>query len=113
MEARRIEKVCDGCTMEGKCKRFPDWHEDTERYDCSEYQEEDKASTVMGFSERLNELIYIKNDYTVEDVARAVQVNRCTIYRYLEGSSSPNIVIFNRLCSFLRVSPNYLLRGKE
>lgn len=73
----------------------------------------DKASTVMGFPERLNDLIYIKNDFTISDVARAVGVARHTISRYIDGSSSPNAVILCRLCSFLRVSPNYLLLGKE
>lgn len=48
MEARRPEKVCADCRQKGSCKRSPDWHEDTERYDCSEYKEEDDGQGKHG-----------------------------------------------------------------
>ena len=68
--------------------------------------------TVQGFPERLNELIYIKNDLNAGLVADAVGVNRKTMYSYLHGDTTPNLVIFNRMCSFLRTTPEYLISGK-
>lgn len=46
MEAKRIEKVCIGCVRKGTCKRFPEYHEDTECFDCSMYS--DRADKEEG-----------------------------------------------------------------
>lgn len=68
---------------------------------------------VEGFPERLNYLIYIKNDLTAKDVGKAVGISGRAIGRYLSGEYSPNLIIFMRLCSLFKVSPNWLLTGKE
>ena len=54
MESRYSKKVCAGCAQEGKCGRCPDWHEDTERFDCSEYTEaeDDEGNYGHGFPQQ-------------------------------------------------------------
>lgn len=71
------------------------------------------SSTVYGFPDRLRDAIYIKNNLNASQVADALAVDRKTVAGYLDGERTPNLVIFARMCSFLKVSPNWLLTGKE
>ncbi len=66
---------------------------------------------MSGFSERLRSLRE-QCDYTQEDVANIIHVNKQTISQYELGKRQPDFEKLERLCDVFNVSSDYLL-GKS
>ena len=73
---------------------------------------EKKVYTVYGFPERLHSLIYSGYEWNPTTLAKAIGLNRKSIYRWLNGESAPNIVYFMRLCDIFHVSADWLIYGR-
>ena len=72
----------------------------------------ERTGTVMGFAERLDELIKSKG-YSYKYVAERIGRERKSVYGYVYGTTIPDGLIIVKLSYLLGTTPNYLLLGKE
>lgn len=64
------------------------------------------------FSTRLKITIQIRG-YSIEQLAKDTYVTKSTIYGYLNGTRSPNLIILRLLAESLDVSTDFLIGLKE
>ena len=58
------------------------------------------------FGKKLKQLMK-ERDISANSLAKSINIDRANISKYLSGESSPKIDTFFRICSFLKVNPNY------
>ena len=63
-----------------------------------------------GSGERLREAIQ-KSGYTIERLAMDLNVETCTMSRYVNGKAAMNIAVCKRVCDVLGITPDWLIYG--
>ncbi len=64
------------------------------------------------FTERLSEELARKK-MSKKALAGRIGVERKTVYGWCNGVSSPDIVMFGKICKILHVSSDYMLYGEK
>lgn len=72
----------------------------------------EKNYSPEGLAQRLK-ILCLKSGLTQTQIGAHVGTNRTTIYRWTEGTRTPDITSLARLCKLFGVSADYLLFGKE
>lgn len=67
---------------------------------------------VRGFPDRLKKALKEK-DMTYMEFARRIGCDKKTVYNWIEGISSPDMVSIEKMCKILRVTSDYLIFGEK